>query len=550
MIDSFTTHYDDMLTGSYDCVDRIVLNAYFPLGHNPAGFRYWWRKLNGNDDNLDDTHLIRMAGRFSRKLIAFAKSRDIPIIHCGADTRKHLLAEEYLAKNPGTKGLFIIIVAKAPVSLWEVKRFARGGMDIRKKRSKSFVNHYHFHIIDPEWGHITFKLSGHPPFPVQVMLNGHEYAECLLKKNELAFTKEGNCFTQIEQSSGLALVADALRLENAIGRLSQVCDRWLYSVCLCCALTLEEQERSGFRYQYSVYQIEYSRNLLFRRGLQMDQVFEGMLDRTRSRIDIARIKTILGLKHRPYSRRSSRRKPPQFEVLLEKPVYGLTVFKVHFGRMTLKGYTKGERVLRFEVIVHNVRELKRGCVLERFTDIIAYLQAALETFLNSLDKIDRAFISDEEWENLPSPSQVGKSHVGGVDVNKSRMRAVMRSVLTLSLAPRGFSSSSIAAEVRRLTGLEPEVYRASHAAYDLRKLRGKNLVHREGSSRRYNASPQGLQNMAATLALREDVMKPVLAGISRMEQASQVASTIPLDVCYANVRNGMKNLLAELGFAA
>ena len=37
MVDEFTERYGELLTGSYDCVDRIVLNAYFPLGHNRAG---------------------------------------------------------------------------------------------------------------------------------------------------------------------------------------------------------------------------------------------------------------------------------------------------------------------------------------------------------------------------------------------------------------------------------------------------------------------------------------------------------------------------------
>ena len=38
-MDEFSTRYAGLLTGSYDCVDRIVLNAYYPLGHNPGGFR-------------------------------------------------------------------------------------------------------------------------------------------------------------------------------------------------------------------------------------------------------------------------------------------------------------------------------------------------------------------------------------------------------------------------------------------------------------------------------------------------------------------------------
>jgi hypothetical protein len=44
--------------------------------------------------------------------------------------------------------------------------------------------------------------------------------------------------------------------------LSQVCERWIYT-CVCFALDFDEQKRSGFRYQYSNYQIEYSRNLVF-----------------------------------------------------------------------------------------------------------------------------------------------------------------------------------------------------------------------------------------------------------------------------------------------
>lgn len=62
--DALTQAYADLLEGTYDVVDRIVLNAYFPLGQTGGGFRTWWRHLyDGRDDTLDDTHLMRFAGR-------------------------------------------------------------------------------------------------------------------------------------------------------------------------------------------------------------------------------------------------------------------------------------------------------------------------------------------------------------------------------------------------------------------------------------------------------------------------------------------------------
>jgi hypothetical protein len=83
--DDFSERYGDLLTGSYDCVDRIVLNAFFPLGHNPGGFGTWWRRMHdGSDDLLDDTHLMRFAGRFARRLKAWAGANGVLVIYCKA----------------------------------------------------------------------------------------------------------------------------------------------------------------------------------------------------------------------------------------------------------------------------------------------------------------------------------------------------------------------------------------------------------------------------------------------------------------------------------
>jgi hypothetical protein len=55
---------------------------------------------------------------------------------------------------------------------------------------------------------------------------------------------------------------------------------------------VDEQARGGFRYRYSIYQVEYSRNLLFGSGGDMDRVFNAVLDRTRSRLDVPTLRTL------------------------------------------------------------------------------------------------------------------------------------------------------------------------------------------------------------------------------------------------------------------
>lgn len=206
------------------------------------------------------------------------------------------------------------------------------------------------------------------------------------------------------------------------------------------------------------------------------------------------------------------------------------MFKLHFGKITFKGYTKGERVLRYEVIVHNTKALGCGRVLEKFGSITSTLFNLLERFLNSLRRVDHAFVSVDDWEHMNTPSQVGKAHVGGVDIQKPRMRAVLEAIMAMACSPGDFTVSKVAAKVGALTGQTPADYRPTHAAYDLRKLRGKNLIVKVDKTRRYEALSAGLRAMTALLILREQVIKPVLAGICKSRRDHKPKQTNPVAV--------------------
>jgi hypothetical protein len=54
-----------------------------------------------------------MAGRFSRRVRAYAKPHGIPVIDCGVDERKHELAEQHLKTTTVAEGVFLILVGRA-----------------------------------------------------------------------------------------------------------------------------------------------------------------------------------------------------------------------------------------------------------------------------------------------------------------------------------------------------------------------------------------------------------------------------------------------------
>ena len=543
MTDELSGRYGDLLTGTYDCVDRIVVNAYFSMGHGPGGFRTWWRRWQGGDENLDDTHLMRMAGRFARRVRGWAKANDVAVIDCKAGERKHLIAQEYLESGPVATGVFLVLVARAPATVWKVKR-SKTGVIVEIEKKSEYVNHYSFHILDPTWGHITIKMSGHPPFGAQVILNGHEYVAAAATKAGVGFGKEGNCFTVVPEPARLAQIADTVSQPETAGRLREVCDRWIYTACLCFGLDLADQQASGFVYDYSIYQVEYSRNLLFGSGARMQRVFDTIVDRTRSRLDVKQVRTMFGAKVRPHRDRAGGL--PRFEAVIGTPTYDLTNFKVHFGRLTLKAYTKGEHVLRVEAITHNTRDLKCGRVLERWGDITRRLGEMTDRFCTGLDCVDVGFIPDGFLDELPVPVQLGATRVGGIDLNQPRMRNVLAAVLALTVSPTGFTVGEFTNKVRAMTGKADHEYTIRQGAYDLRKLRGKALVDKPGRSRRYQVPGDAARTIAGVITLRDHVIAPILSGIRSPRLGRKPSTWTAVDRDYEQIRITMQGLFTDL----
>jgi hypothetical protein len=273
----------------------------------------------------------------------------------------------------------------------------------------------------------------------------------------------------------------------------------------------------------------------------MDRVFNTMLDRTRSRLDVPTVRTLFGAKSRPHRTRT---REPRVEAVIETPRYDLTLFKVHFGLLTAKGYTKGEHVLRFETIAHNTRQLHCGRVLDRFPDIVTRLRGITDGFCSALDCVDVSYVADDLLDQLPLPSQIGATRVGGIDLNKPRMRGALAAALALTAAPDGYTVADYTAKVHAVTGQQD--YTIRQAAYDLRKLRGKHLIDKPGRTRRYHTPLPAARTIAALLTLRDQVISPILAGVRSPRPGRKPKHWTRIDRDYEQIRTDMQTLFHHL----
>ena len=95
------------------------------------------------------------------------------------------------------------------------------------------------------------------------------------------------------------------------------------------------------------------------------------------------------------------------------------------------------------------------------------------------------------------PSCKGNNRLAGINIAQPRMQDLLQCVIALSIQPNGYAAKDVA---KRMQLIGWDEYQPRHAAYDLRKLRGKNLVQKQGA-RKYTNTPQGIQTIIALLAL-------------------------------------------------
>lgn len=601
--DQFVKQYLGLLAGGYDCLDRIVLNGYFLPGQNGGGMRQWWLRLRGDPvRTLKKYSFEKMATIFARRTREWGRRADIPVVDIPFGERKHEIAEEHLRqrllKERDFRGVFCVLVARAPAKLWRVSHHPNGQPHLETCKQWPMVYHLHFHVLDEEWGHVCFKISVHPPFGLQVILNGHDWVERQARRQAVSMAMRGNAFVDGDLEALDRIAARLLDGADLERQLRAVCERWVYSGCLIHGLTLEEQKRSDFRYHWSFYQLEYSRNLLFKSAALLESTYQGMLDRTRRTFDIEKLKTLMGWRRRPAELLRGEMVP---EKNLTRPGHDVSVWRIKCGGLGLKLYDKTERLLRVEVTAHHVKALRCGRGLDKAGQLVERMGTYTATFLDTVEAAHLRTLDDGAFDRLPNPSVRGKRRVAGVDLNKERMRRVCAAVSAVAPDPRGFSVRELAARMQaqerepvppveskstesKITESEitesksteskiteskstesnaaesnqsgprkpgSTVYNPKKAGYDLGKLRAKGLIERIEHTHRYRVKTSGLRVISGALCLRQSILPPVLAGLWQPGAPPEPgAKAHRLDKLTLRVQSALHDLLCEVGLAA
>ena len=179
-------------------------------------------------------------------------------------------------------------------------------------------------------------------------------------------------------------------------------------------------------------------------------------------------------------------------------------------------------------------------------EIVTGLAGIAERFATALDCVDTGFLADGVLDQLPTGSRLGATRIGGVDLNKPRMRDALRAALALAPAPNGFTVAEFAAKVHAITGTSDADYTIRQAGYDLRKLRGKQLLDKPARTRRYQLDAPAARTIAALLTLRDQVIAPILAAVRSPRMGRKPAHWTRVDRDYERIRLDLQTLFNDV----
>jgi hypothetical protein len=148
-------------------------------------------------------------------------------IECGAGDVKYEIAREHRPEDPDFRGVFAVLVGRAPAPLWQVRRNSQGQItEVCRARQWPHVQHYYFQIIDPQWGHVVVRLCGYAPWGAQVIVNGHEWVERQARAQKVSVAKAANCFVEGSDFEAINRLAAQLSGADFGQRLEALCERW------------------------------------------------------------------------------------------------------------------------------------------------------------------------------------------------------------------------------------------------------------------------------------------------------------------------------------
>lgn len=501
----------DHVTLDIQCIDRIYLNGYVPTLQTSGQLVNFLR--HRGYDIPSPAILSNMTTAYKAAVEAFAQENDIPLIHFERGVRKDDVAAEYRERHGDREGVVFIGIAQERAYAFKAHKRTKGKLVFFDySRQSVFVNHYYFYLHDQDFGPAFIKVCTYAPYAVKVCLNGNEWAKCQLQQRGIAFEPLDNGFLSCADPDALQETCDQLGPEQ----IQAFFTKWQSR--LPWRLTPEDQ-RAGYQYRLSIWQVEFSRTQVFVDAERGRQWFEAII---RDNLDVGRPDHIQLV----FERRVIKTTPGLFRTRVI--VDGVNPsLHAYYKKTHVKQYFKENRALRTETTINNPDDFY---VNKDISNLPFLQQLGRQINQRLLDAQRISFdcvLSAQSLERIVQPTVTEDGQrAPALRLGQPRVMALLSALTSFAHIPRGFTNKTLRKQVADLLGSDSTPYGTNQMSYDLRRLRSKGIIWRIPNSYRYQLTTYGRKVALFFTKLDARIFRQFLA-------ATDDAQPIPLPLAAA-----------------
>lgn len=502
-VELLTQRYADEIVGTLSCWDRVIITGTLTdVCHAGAVERCLQRDNIRCFDLKVFAEPLRDAVR--DHAILMARNAGLSIEHI---ERKNFRKEDRVAEvlqqrgqAPGLVHVFSAMEACPAFKPWHDKTTGKTGL----RHTTGKCLHYYFYFLHPLLGLVYVRVPTWLPFRLQIYFNGHNWLASRLRLAGLQFQMEDNALVGCEDWKKAQELADDFSIDQL--------KRELDGLARQCVPALLKRFRGG--YHWSLMQVEYSLDLVWRSAQKLAPVYEELSRQAILTVKAPEVAKFLGKR---FPENSDTALGSDFHTRVEG-----TRVKHFLGPASLKLYDKRGRVLRLECTVNDVTFFSHHRKVEHRDGPPTYQLAPLKKSIFSLRDL-RGLMQAACARYLAWLSRLEDRSSGRVDLDKlSRpvkdaaarswrgfnlfLSADLQGLLAVLAGEHHISGLTS----RRLQRLLPQWTR-SQIGRLLRRLRLHGLIKKVGKTYKYYVTSFGQRLLVAALKLKEHLLLPTLA---------------------------------------
>lgn len=539
-METFAKLFERFLVFVYHCFDRIVIQGYLPLLTRPEHIVHFFRDVHGQYPITPEV-LAKRTLEYRGWVEGYARNHKIPVLKAEKGISKEQAVRPHLQRmeRRNQHGVYCIFTGMEMGSTFQAKmpKYPTDDPDYRIiRRVPSRFLHYYFYIRDPVIGPLAMCVATYLPFQTTYYLNGHNFIEIEMDRQRVAFRKDDNAFLSTADPKALQAAADRLSASIIEKRLNY------WSWLLCPKFSEKDRKAVNLRRAYSINQIEYCRNFVFKRHFPIHKIFEHSCEMGLFRLAADKVAYIFGV-------RVTKRLRGKLHSVLEKLDHGHHVLRIYCKNLVGRMYEKFSTFLRVEVCVNRMKDLGLKKGLENLELLRQKLIDITDRFAGFEAQSLNVHVDFPLFQRIALPVTAGKTKIAGIKIHDTRMMRLMEVLLHGGTQLNGWRSADIHQAILATFGLSAGSYTSTQLRYDLRKMKAHGLLERIGGGYRYRLTDKGTKAALMFILFHKRVCGPLANSLFHHKPNKSLQPGTKIEAAYHKADRAIEQVLDLLAAA-